>query len=289
MKIATLDCLLICAVLLSGCSRQQQDEKVIARVGNVRLTIDDARRSIDTNRGTFDNQLPGYIALWITNTLLYQEAQRKGIENTDLFRNQIEETRRQIAIQDLLQQNVYADTSGLDDSALKTYFDNHPDEFFVTEDMVRLNSVGFNSREEASRFAASVIQTRSWDNALSKARNSASSFLDIVSVATNQYYSRRSLFPPEIWKVASTLNIGDVSFPVKTNLGYFVIQLLSVLPRGKSAEFDLVQEEVKNRVLIEQRRRRYQEYLGTLRKRYDVEILLNVGKSNDSTQLQYQD
>jgi parvulin-like peptidyl-prolyl isomerase len=155
--------------------------------------------------------------------------------------------------------------------------------------MIKLNSIGFNSREDASTFAAAITQDRSWEDAVSKARNSTSSSGQIVSAASNQYYSQRSLFPPELWKVASTLNAGDVSFPIKTNLGYFVIQLLSVVPQGKTAEFDLVRDEVKNRVLIEKRRQRYEQYLGTLRKRYDVEILMNTGKSQDSLQLQHHD
>ena len=289
MKIGVFGLLLASFIMLGGCNRKTSDDKVIARVGNVRLTIDDARHSIDTTQGSFEQQLPGYISLWVTNTLLYQEAQREGVDNTDLFKNQIEETRRQIAIQDLLQQNVYADTGGLDDQTLKAYFDKHMNEFFVAEDMIKLNSIGFNSREDASTFAAAITQDRSWEDAVSKARNSTSSSGQIVSAASNQYYSQRSLFPPELWKVASTLNVGDVSFPIKTNLGYFVIQLLSVVPQGKTAEFDLVRDEVKNRVLIEKRRQRYEQYLGTLRKRYDVEILMNTGKSQDSLQLQHHD
>jgi peptidyl-prolyl cis-trans isomerase C len=287
MKIGVFGLLLVLLTMLSGCTRKPSEEQVIARVGNVRLTMDDARRSIDTTQGSFEQQLPGYISLWVTNTLLYQEAQRQGVDNTDLFRNQIEETRRQIAIQDLLQMNVYADTGGTDDQALKAYFDKHMSEFFVAEDMVRLNSVGFTSREDASGFAAAITQDRSWEEAVLRAQNSVPAAGQIVSAASNQYYSQRSLFPPELWKVASTLNAGDVSFPIKTNLGYFVIQLVSVIPQGKPAEFDLVREEVKSRVLIEKRRQRYEQYLGTLRKRYDVEILMKIGKSQDSLQLQH--
>lgn len=249
--------------------------------------MDDARHSIDTSQAPFESQLPGYISLWVTNTLLFQEAQREGIDNSDRFRNQMEETRRQIAIQDLLQQYVYSDTAGADEQALRAYFEKHVNEFFVAEDMIKLNSIGFNSRENASAFAASVTQEHSWDEAVAKTRNSASASLQIVSAAANQYYSRRSLYPPELWKVASTLNANDVSFPIKTNLGYFIIQLLSVLPQGKPADFDLVRDEVKNRVMIEIRRQHYEQYLGTLRKRYDVEILLNTGKLQDSTQSQY--
>jgi hypothetical protein len=279
--------LLIGLAALNGCNRQPTDEKIIARVGTVRLTMDDARHSIDTSQAPFESQLPGYVSLWVTNTLLFQEAQREGIDNTERFRGQMEETRKQIAIQDLLQQYVYTDTGGVDEQALRAYFDKHVNEFFVAEDMIKLNSIGFNSREDASAFAASVTQERSWDDAVSKTRKSTSGSLQIISVAANQYYSRRSLFPAELWKVASTLNTGDVSFPIKTNLGYFIIQLLSVLPQGKPAEFDLVRDEVKNRALIEIRRQHYEQYLGTLRKRYDVEILLNTGKLQDSTQSQY--
>ncbi|MFI5253162.1 MAG: peptidyl-prolyl cis-trans isomerase [Bacteroidota bacterium] len=285
MKTFAIGLLLLAGVIAGGCNRQPPDEKIIARVGTMRLTMDDARHSIDTSQGPFENQLPGYISLWVTNTLLYQEAQREGIDNTDLFRGQIEETRRQIAIQDLLQKNIYADTAGINEQALRSYFSQHGNEFFVTEDMIKLNTINFVSREGAGTFAASVVQARSWDAALAKARSSMTLSPEIVSVAENQYFSQRTAFPPELWKVASTLDAGEVSFPVKTNLGYFIIQLLSVLPQGKKAEFDLVRDEVKNRYLIEQRRMRYEQYLGTLRKRYDVEILVNAGKIQDTTQV----
>ena len=288
MRAPAFGFLLVFTAVLSGCSRQpQQDEKIIARVGTVRLTLEDARHSIDTSQGSFENQLPGYISLWVTNTLLFQEAQREGIDNTDRFRDQLEETRRQIAIQDLLQQNIYADTSGLDTPVLKAYFDQHANEFFVREDMVRLNSVCFNSREIAADFASIISQEHSFADAVTRARNSNSMAPDMVAVVSNQYFSQRSLYPPELWKVASTLKAGEVSFPVKTGLGYFVIQVISSIPQGKTAEFDLVRDEVKNRVIIEHRRHSYDEYLGTLRKRYDVEILVNAAKLQDSTQLQH--
>jgi peptidyl-prolyl cis-trans isomerase C len=287
MKIGVLGLLIVVLAALDGCARKSPDERILARVGNVRLTMDEARHAIDTTQGPFERQLPGYISLWVTNTLLFQEAQRQGVDNTDLFRQQIEETRRQIAIQDLLEQHVYADTSGDDEQTFRAYFDKHAAEFFVTDDMIKLNSVGFNFREDASAFAAAVTQNRSWDDAVSIARNSTSSAGQMISASSNQYYSQRSLYPSELWKVASALNTGEISFPIKTNLGYFVIQLLSVIPKGKPAEFDLVHDEVKSRVLIEKRRQRYEQYLGTLRKRYDVEILVNIGKSQDSLQLQH--
>ena len=277
--------LLACCV--SACNRSAPEEGGIARVGSKRLTLAEARRAIDTTQGPFTQQLPKYISTWVTDELLYQEAQREGMENNESFKEQLEQTRRHLAIQNLLQQYVYEDTAGINEAALRAYFAEHAGEFIVRENMMKLNIIGFTSREFASNFAAAVTAESPWSAAVAKAKADPSVSGSIIALPTNQYFSELTLFPPELWKVASSLNVDEVSFPVRTNLGYFVIQLLSFIPEGKPAELDIVRDEVNARLLIERRRQKYAEYLGTLRKRYDVEVLLNSITLEDSTKSQH--
>lgn len=274
----------LAAVLLASCGKSHTDEGTLARVGSEKLTMENAQRDIDTSQGPVNRQLPKYIGAWVNDELLYQEAQRKGIEKSDQFRKRMEGLQRQLAVQALLQQTVYSDTEGLDDAAVKAYFDAHASEFFVRENMMKLNIIGFTSRDLASEFAAGMAQDNSWQDAVQRAKNTDAS--SIIAIPSNQYYAQRTLFPPELWKVAGTLNINEVSFPIKTNLGYFLIQLLGVIPQGKAGELDVVRDEVRGRMLIERRRQKYQEFLGSLRKRNDVEIFFNSVSPDDTTQYQ---
>jgi hypothetical protein len=53
------------------------------------------------------------------------------------------------------------------------------------------------------------------------------------------------------------------------------VQYLALAAQGKTDEFDIVREDVNDRVLVESRRSKLESLLGTLRDRYGVEILIN--------------
>ena len=98
---------------------------------------------------------------------------------------------------------------------------------------------------------------------------------EIVSSTPERWYTRATVYPPELWKVAGPLSPGEVSFPLKTDEGYMVLQYVALAPAGKTNEFDLVREDALNRVLIENRRARLDSLLGTVRQRYGVEMNMN--------------
>jgi parvulin-like peptidyl-prolyl isomerase len=282
----TIFLLFVTLIGLGGCKTQPQGQ-VIARVGDAVLTMEEARQAIDTTRGTTDDQIQRYVAIWVNNQLLYQEAQREGIDEEDSFHREMEDTRQRLAIHSLLQKRIYSDTSGLEEGNLRAYFDKHKGEFFAREDMVKLNEIGFLTREQASDFADKVSRNNlAWIDALRQLRSDTAAAASVVSSSFEQFFSQHTLIPVELWKVAQALNTGEISFPVKTNLGYYVIQLLETVPAGKPAELDIARAEVGNRSLIDRRRHLYEEYLGTLRKQYNVEILLNSSTRGDSTQIQ---
>jgi len=262
-----------CVVMLLASCRQEQGT-VIARVGDAVLTLEEASQAIDSSRGPAANQLRAYVSSWVTTELLHQEAQKSGVENTEEFRRQVRDINRQLAVQDFLEQHVYPDLAVYSDSMLEGYFNAHAPEFFLREDMVKLNMIVLKNRERASSFAASVSQGTPWGASAQKYSQDSVSSPDVVFSRTEQVYSRRTLFPTELWKVASALAINEVSFPVKTAEGFAVMQLLAKMREGREAEFWIVRDEVYQRVRLERRRSRYEKYLDSLRKSYNIQVLL---------------
>jgi len=277
--------LIVLAALFASC-RQQKRETAIARVGDAELTLEEAEAHIDTSRSSSLRLIRDYAVSWVNIELIYQEAKRQGIENSDEFNRQLFDVKRQLANQVFLERNIYTDTVTVDENLLREYYQSHAAEFFVREHTMKLNFISFHTREQASVFAALISRGAFWDDAIEKTVGDTARSSSVVALATEQFYTQRSIFPPELWKVAMALNVRDISFPVKTSFGYYVVQLLATIRQGEPTQFELVREEVRQRFLIDQRRHRYDELLGTLRKRYNVEILLNDAQPTDSTRTQ---
>ncbi len=258
---------------------------MIARVGGTELTLEEAKAAIDSSRDSFESRLHSYTSSWINTQILFQEAQRQGIRKSESFQKMLADAEQQLIVQEYIQQRVYNDSIIISENEMRAYFDNHSAEFFVREDMLKMNVITFSSRDRATAFTAVISQGSSWKETLENIMLDTSSFSGIVSFVTNKYYSQKTLYPAELWKVAITLSPNEVSFPVKTVLGYYVLQTLSMIKQGKPEEFDFAKDEIRERLLIEKRRQRYTDLVGTLRKQYNVEMLLPKFSQSDTTQV----
>jgi hypothetical protein len=241
-------------------------------VGDNTLTLAEARAHIDTTFGSRADQLRRYIAAWVDAELLFQEAKRKGLEHSDAVERQIGDVRRQIANQNYLEQFVYPETNGFSEDSLRAYYSAHAAEFSLREDEIQINLATLENRERASRFAAAVSQGVPWVKAMDGPANDTAGQAGFVSSQTNRFYTLHTIVPATLWKVAQTLAPNEVSFPVKTEAGFVVLQLLKTYRQGTLATYELARDEVYRRVSLDRVRERYDRLLTTLRKRYSVQL-----------------
>lgn len=268
-------------LFMVGC-RQQPEPDVIARVGGAPLTLDEAKANIDTTRPPYDDKLTAYVSKWIEDEIFFQEAQKRGIQDNGQYKRQMSEIGRQIVIQHFLNEEIFSDTAEITDEALAQYFSDHKSEFYIREDMVKLNLITFFERKPAVSFAGALNSGVSWAEAVSGAINDTSIENRIVFREQNRLFTREILYPTELWRVASVLGPNEVSFPVKTSLGYSVLQVLDKLKAGSPAMLDVVYDEVKMRLIMEERRGRYVSLINRLRSQYHVEIPGSSEKETDS-------
>lgn len=262
-----------CLILAqSGCEQPQSKREYLARVGDAYLT----RQAMDMRGDSTILHSPAllrdYVNRWVDNELLYQEARRQGLEHTEQFRQQLAEVRRQLAVEALLSKELYADTIGLTDDTIRAYFAKHYNDFLLQNDVVKINMATFTAWEHANAFRRMITRGQSWESAIEELLNDPATSPSVVSHVEQRYYTQQTLFPPELWRVAINIGRGEISFPVKIQNTYTVIQTLGSLKRGSPAELELVQNEIRQRLLIEQRRRRYSQLLTRLQSQSDVEI-----------------
>ncbi len=272
-----------CVAFACGACKQEPRGTVIARVGDVELTMERARTHIDSSRGAADFQLREYAANWTTTELLYREASRLGMDNTPELQQQLADVRRQLVTERYLATILTGNADDIIEDSAKAYFLAHGKEFLVRENMIRLHIMTSPSREQAGSFATSVVQRGSWGSAVKAFFPDSARPRGVNNDVPPQYYTQSTLYPPELWKVASSLGVNEVSFPVRSGESYYVLQLLNTAQQGKPADYEIVRDEVRQRIIIERKRRQYADLLGTLRSRYTVELLLSGVASPDST------
>jgi len=278
----------ICLLLFSvtDCSRQPQ-ETIIARVDNAALTLEDAMKRIDTTRVLFKDQLLRYITQWVNEELINQEALRRGMDNSARLQYKLREANKLIINQYFLDQYIYSGPVSFNEQILQEYYKKHETEFIVQEDAIKINMITLESRERASFFVSSVLRGSKWQDAVNTIKQDTSLASGIILNSSETYFTQHTLFPVELWKVASTLKMGEVSYPVKTSLGYSAIQVISSIKKGERADYSIVRDEIRERFIIEQRRLKYKELLDQLHKNHRVDILIKSTAASDSSETEY--
>lgn len=267
-------CVVVCVLfsVLPGCSREKTSMPYVARVGSVALTHDDLYSTCDS-LVLAQRRSRAFVNEWVVNELLYQEAQRRGMTDTDQLRKQLEATRKRLAIESLLDKEVYTNPDAqVSDKEVTASFTKNASLFTLHEDVLRLSYAQFVERDAAIQFRALVLRGTTWDDAINQARHDTINNHLLRSAARNQYFTQETLYPEELWKLARTLPKEEISYAVKTGNGYYVVMVHGLKRIGEIPEFDYAKAEVRDRLLIERRRTRYEQFVTELRTKYRVDI-----------------
>ncbi len=253
----------------------------MAKVGSATLTRDQLTRMHHTGTdSTLDPRR--YVNDWVVTELLYREAERRGIAGSDAVNEQAEQARRHLAVAALLEQEIYADTTGVTDSAVAAFYHQNSASFLLGEEVINLSYVAFSERDAANAFRSRVLGGTKWETAVDRLRSDTTGRSALVQLADHQYFTRGRLYPQELWKLATTLPRGDVSFVLKTDAGFYVLTVHSVIRQGSVPDLGYVRDDIRNRLLIEHRRERYEKLLDQLRLKTEVDVRMeNAGRTNE--------
>jgi hypothetical protein len=259
-----------------GCSREGPSRPYVARVGSVQLSEDDLAGPADSLARVRGKSM-AFINEWVVGELLYQEAQRRGMADSDQLRKQLEATRKRLAIEALLEKEVYGGgTDDVHDEEIAGSFKKNVSSFTLREDVARVSYALFSDRDEANQFRASILRGSSWEDAIAVCQRDSVHGRELRAVARNQYFTQATLFPDELWKLARTLPKEEISYAVKTAAGFYVLTVHGIKHVGETPEFEFVRNEVRERLLIERRRARYEQLVSDLRTKHKVEVNLSV-------------
>jgi len=258
----------------AGCGKHKPAQTPVARMDDKTLTIEDIRAEIDTTRNPTNAQVQQFIQRWLRDELLYQEALKRGFDQSEEIERRVAEARRQLIINALLEQEVYSlKPEDIPLEEVRSYYEAHGKEFILPQDVVLLSYVLFKNRDVATEFRNAVVKGKSYQTALKEMTIPPEVRIDSV------YYTQATLLPAELWRVATTIKEREVSFPISTTQGFYVLYVWKYIKHGQQADLGYVEPEIRGRLVIEKRQKVYDSLLATLRSHHSIQVFTT---GNDS-------
>ncbi len=268
---------LACLGMQAGCTKTTTEKEYVARVGDALLTREEIARAREESADHLRRQ---YVSNWVTSEMLYQEAKRKGFGESDEVLRAIEETKRQLTVNAYLEGEIYADTTGgVTEQDILDEFNNNRSAYRLHEDVVNMSFALFAERDAANSLRSKILRGATWSEALRSVESDADARAQLIRFASNGYFTQALLYPEELWKMARTLSREDVSYVVRTSAGHVVALVHGVKKQGEMPELDFAKNEIRERLLIRERNRKYDELLTKLRTKYEVDVRFNTTDS----------
>ena len=265
----------LCVLLLlslAHCGERTDAPEHVARVGDQYLRPNELHEALQQLPAEMDSTAARHqvIRQWTTTALLYQEAQRRGLANDSAVKKRLEESRRSVLVNALLGEfyDEMPDTSSTE--AMRNYFERHRKALRYSVPHVRVRHLS-TRREAEARTAHQRLQQAI------QAGNADSVWTTLVRrYASDTAYAHRLAddFSPEpnlfsnvsgVTERLEQMEKNELAPVFEAGDGFHVLQLIERVPAGTVPEFEWVEDEIRQRLLLQRRKQMYARQVERLR------------------------
>jgi parvulin-like peptidyl-prolyl isomerase len=253
----------------TACQRQQSPQEVVVRVDSETLTVMDIANEIPLqyrNRIT-KSELQDYVTRWTDSQILYQEAKRRRLDQSESVRRELRRLERELVVNKLLEQELNKPFPLSEDEIEKYYNDNRPN-FFRSAKEVRVWYLKVENKERADSLVAALRQGVDF---LQIARHYAAG----DSAAWDLYLTEAET-APMIASAVFTMTPGAVSRPIQLEDGFHIFKMIEKYDIGSLRPPASVREEIVARIQSEKRQERYKQLLAEFKNTAKIEKNLFV-------------
>ncbi|MCK5147587.1 peptidyl-prolyl cis-trans isomerase [bacterium] len=243
-------------ILLMGtaCTNRSEEADVVARVGKICLTRQDLSKQL-VWEGFTPEQKNQYIERWINREVLFQEAQRLGLENSEELALELELVKKNFLIKKLLER-TFLEKILVDEEMVNSYYNKHEDLFKIQEDQVHLLHILTATREDAN-LARQAIQAGKAFNEVAKEYSTG---IFKVKGGDMGFISKNDVIP-EVRRIAFGTRIGGLSRVLKSDYGYHLLQVVDKWKKDDLKPLESVHEEIVARLKASKERQVYFDLL----------------------------
>jgi len=260
MRKSALILFTVLMMVLISCSDNEQ-ESLIAKVNHERLSIDDLVLMFPGFTALDSLQKSVLIENWIRETLLAQEAERNLIHRDPVFNYRVDTYRRRL-LADKQLDVILKDKGNVSRAEIEAYYQKNLASFKRQSNEFFGFHVLLPSRDDA----------RELEKAIEKGDLEKKQALVGMHPKETGLFKVESLFP-EVKEYLLKKKREGIFGPIKTDLGYHLVEVKTWYDRGSLKSLDEVWEEIAARLSINRQRHIEAQLVDSLRK--SSSILLN--------------
>lgn len=256
---------LISLIFLS-CSKEEKNEKNIAKVNDAVLTEDilNSMMNDSKNKAKLKDEI---INQWIEDEVLFQEAEKEGITNEKEFQKILERSKKNLAISFLIKKYLDKNEIQIKDEELKKYYDENKNEFVLNDELYYLRIAKFENYESAIEFRKKLIETN-WNIA----NNYIKTKTDKFQTKEDLIY-KKDLQPIQVVRIVNTMEINEISSIIDiSNNEFIIINLMNKYSENTIPPFEAVKNLVKEKLTILKQKELIHNYLTELLSEHNLEI-----------------
>lgn len=249
------------------CKEEEKQTKNLVKIGESVLT----EEKLNAALGEFQNQAKfreEYINNWIEREVLFREAEKSGILEDEQFNSVLERSRRELAASILLgrylEENEYEPAA----EEIKKFFVQYIEDFKLSDDAYKINMAFFGNKETAIKFRSILIES-DWKKAINAFKGDGA----LISSESDKLIYIYQVQPASVSKIIENLLPGEISIVHQAEPKSFVIvQLIENYEKGSTPALEIVQDKVKDRLVILRNKEVIRSYIDKLIDDHKIEI-----------------
>jgi parvulin-like peptidyl-prolyl isomerase len=223
---------------------------------------------IEGIKGTEPDRIRQFVERYVKKAITQHQIDRGGYRNSQEMRDYIDQKMEEYIVEMVYAQEVVGKTEDPTGEEIKEYYRSHKDDY------KRPVSVDVQQFIVGTEAQANLLRQRITDGEADFTEIVLEHSIDDWSKAKDgiikKYYQGEKRLD-YLQGVAFSMNVGEISEPVRAPGGYAIIKLLATYPE-EQLEFKDVGDMVKNNVITIRREARLNEFLDELRGTVTVDI-----------------
>ncbi len=279
-------CILTLGLWLASCGPADAPDTYLARVHDATLSQEDVQQMIQPVGARQDSAdvAEQVINQWVRNELLYQEARRRGLRDTDAVQEQLRESERTILVNALVSELHDTGDSQPTDEEVQQYYDRHREQLQLREPYVHLRFAEARDEPAADSLQALLAEDPlpepQWFRLVQQLAIDPASAIDL----STHYYPERHVFPAReaLRRRLQSMRPGEVArIPAEESV--VLMRLEARAEAGTVPELAWVEEVIRQRLAVQKRKQSFARQVQRLHVQAASRDLLDVPEGVDPT------
>jgi len=255
-----------------ACRGGEENGDVVAQVGKARLTTNELREMVPhlDELQLSKSQVENLVKNWVESELIYQEALRVGLTRDEQVQRDLAKMKRDYLVAQYIEKYV-DERAEVSQQETEAYYRDHTEEFQCAEDEYHLRLILVMTLSEASQIRSQLAQGEDFAQWAEK-RSVDGSRLNGGDLG----FVPLSKLSPLLAHAVVQMRPGDLSWPIKSEIGYNLITLLAVRNKGESYPMEEVRGMIGERVRAQKKGEMYQALIHRLSENTDLKTDLNI-------------